>query len=223
MRILGLLSVGLMLITACGRLPLIDSAPPGQAAAAAALCQTPYVPAPWRFVHAISADIPGRRMGRLIGVSVVDPGRRTAEVALMTVEGLVVFAARWDGQVSATRALAPFENNRTAEGLMADIRLLFFPPDGPPASVGRKAGGQPACRYREKDGAAIDVIVDVGRGWEIHRYDLNARLIRAIRAQDLTLSAAGNILLPSEIEIEAHRQPGYHLTLDLLSAEPVED
>ncbi len=218
----GLQGALLALLVACAHLPAIDPPPPGEAAAAAALCRTPYPSSPWQFVHAVSAQTPGGRPERLIGVCVVDPGAGTLEAALMTAEGFVVFSGAWDGALEIFRALPPFDAPRFAQGLMADLRLLFFAPEGPPAAVGRTPAGLPVCRYARGDGSGVDVIVPAGRGWEIRAYGPRGRPIRTVAARGSTAAATGSAILPADIEITAHGPNGYRLSLSLISAEAIE-
>jgi hypothetical protein len=176
---------------------------------------------PWRFVHAISAETESRSLNRLIGVSALDPKNRTIAAVLMTIEGLVVFAARWEGRLTVSRALPPFDNPDFAEGLMADIRLLLFSPAGPSAAIGRNAGGFPICRYKEKDGASVDVVVHDGRGWEINRYDSGGKRTRSATAHDLT-GPAGATRVAGRMALTAYGRSRYRLTLELISAQPTD-
>lgn len=223
MRRWGVLTAALMLLAACTRFPKIEPMPSAEALAAPALCRTPFVQTPWQFVHALSADMPGgSRTGRLIGVTVVDPGPRTLQAALMTVEGLVLFAAQWNGNLAVSRALPPFDSPLFAKGLMADIRLLFLPPEGPPSAIGREDGGLPSCRYMEDDGTAVDVLVAAGQAWEMRRYGPDGRPERTVKARELTSDERGGVPIATYIELTAHGSNGYHLTLNLISSEPVE-
>jgi hypothetical protein len=218
----SILGAAALLLAACTRTPVIDPMPPADALAAAALCRTPFVKGPLELVHAVRADLPGRGTARLIGVSVVDPGPRTIQAALLTIEGIVLFAASWDGGLKVTRALPPFDKALFADGLLADIRLLFFPLPEPPTSVGRTADGLPVCRYTETDGTIVDVTVAAGRGWEISRYDPEGRPTRTVKARNpATVGPEGNSVA-GQMELSAPGRSGYRLTLDLIAAQPVE-
>lgn len=213
------LAAALTMAAACARLPEVLPAPADRGVTAAR-CETPFAAAAWRFVHAISAEMPGGRLDQLIGVSVIDPGTGTVDAVLMTLEGLVVFSARAEDKVSVSRALPPFDRPHLADGLMADVRLLLLAPGGTLSDVGQTAEGHPVCRYAEKSGSTLDVVVENNRGWKIIRYDSRGTPIRTARGLDLPPAPPTGFRPAQKIELTAHGKPGYQLTLTLISAEP---
>ena len=211
----------MLLVAACARLPVIPPLSGRTAETVADSCRMPYAAGSWQFVHALSSEADGARLDRLIGVSVIDTRIRTADAALMTVEGMLVFAAQWNKTLSVSRALPPFDSRQLAEGLMADIRFLFFPPQGHPAAVGQTRGGLPTCRYITAENTTVDVIIDPQRGWEVHRYDPRGRRTRTVKARDLSFPTPEGPPLARKIELTAAGTTTYLLKMDLISAEPI--
>lgn len=210
-----------LLVTACAGLPAITPVDDPAGDGIAEACRRPYAKGVWQFTHAISARAEGGRIDRLLGAALIDSEARTIDAVLMTLEGLSVLEARWDGALSVPRALPPFDRRSLAEGLMADMRLLFFAPEQPPTAVGRAGSGLPVCRYAQPDGTTLDVVVDGGRGWELHVYDSHGRQTRNVRAGDLNGPPGGRAPLPKRLELTATGPYAYRLTLDLVSAEKV--
>jgi hypothetical protein len=210
-----------LLAAACADVPAITPVDGPSAGDIADACRRPYISGRWQFTHAIAARAEGGRIDRLLGVAVVDSGARTVDAVLMTVEGLSVLQARWDGALSVSRALPPFDRRSLAEGLMADMRLLFFPPIEPPSAVGTTSAGLPVCRYAQAEGTTLDVVSDDGRGWELHVYDPHGRQTRSVRARDLEGPPGGRAPLPEKVDLTATGPYAYHLSLELISAEKV--
>ena len=62
----------------------------------------------------------------MLGVVSLDPEANTVECALLSIEGLRLFEAHDDGTLTTRRALPPFDRPALANGMMQDIRLIFF-------------------------------------------------------------------------------------------------
>ncbi len=200
------------LITACAQLPRIRALPFDDASRLN--CDQVFPAGRWQFHHLIKATVGGRAMGRLTGVSVVSTLTGTIECALMTMEGLVLFSARYDGRVTVTRAIAPFDRTGFAEGLVADLRLLYFKPEAPLQAHGQLADGEQVCRYNTPGGAVTDVVVKDPHHWAIHAYSANNRRLRTIEATG-PLAGSGPA---RELTIQSRGLIEYVLELKLIEA-----
>jgi hypothetical protein len=137
----------------------------------------------------------------------------------MTLEGFVLFDARYDQGLTTNRAIPPFDRIEFAKGLMKDIRLIFFKPDGPFVGSGILKDGSPICRYQNPEGRIIDIITFPDNAWEIRQYDKDLRLARTIRASlPTTADGSSQRVIPRRLELKAHGPPGYELSMSLVSA-----
>jgi hypothetical protein len=128
-HILLLLSVlGLML--SCSRLPQVFPASDSADPQPGRTCRGPYPEGDWQLLHSIEATLPGGKKGFLMGLTVISSSDRTARCVIMTLEGFVVFDALYDKQITVKRAIAPFDSEVFANGLIEDINLIFFKPTG---------------------------------------------------------------------------------------------
>lgn len=116
-----------------------------------------------------------------MGVTVISSREKSAHSVLMTIEGLVVFDARYDGQLVINRAVTPFDKEGFAAGLISDIQLIFFMPEGPLLETGNDQDGASVCRYQNPDGHIIDLVLDADHTWHIRQYNAQQRLSRTVR------------------------------------------
>lgn len=182
-------------------------------------CRMPFPDRDWQFVHSIHAALPGGQRAVLIGVTALFPKTGVIECAMMTVEGFILFDARYDGRVVIHRAIPPFDSKAFAWGLIDDIRLIFFPPDGPLIASGTSDDGAFVCRYRTERGMMVDVVIYEDHHWEIRQYDQDSRLIRALKTEPDTRGSAGSQHpIPARLELTALGPSKYVLTLDLIEA-----
>ena len=146
------------IVISCSSLPQVypagDAADPhpGQA------CRGPFPNGDWQLLHSIEATLPGGKKGFLMGLTVISSSNRTAQVVIMTFEGFVVFDALYDKQITVKRAIAPFDSEGFANGLIEDINLMFFKPTGPVMASGFLKSGAAVCRYQKPDGSIVDII-----------------------------------------------------------------
>jgi hypothetical protein len=186
-------------------------------------CRRPFLDGKWQLLHSIEATLPGGAKGGVMGVSIISPAGRTADCILMTIEGLVVFDARYDRQLVVDRAIPPFDSDDFAQGLIKDIQLIFFPPQGPLAETGILENGSSICRHQQPGGQIVDVIIGNGQDWELRQYGRDLRLSRTVKAvygkNDGASVPSG---IPARLELTAHGHPGYTLTMDLLEAVQLE-
>ena len=215
-HILLLLSV-LGLILSCSSLPQVypaaDSADlqPDQA------CRGPFPDGDWQLLHSIEASLPGGKKGFLMGLTVLSSSNRTARVVIMTLEGFVVFDALYDRQITVKRAIAPFDAEVFANGLIEDINLIFFKPSGSILASGFLKSGAAVCRYQKPDGRIEDIISQGEDNWEIRLYLPDYRLARTVKS----IYLADRKGISDKIELNAHGSPGYALVMDLVEAIPL--
>jgi hypothetical protein len=199
---------------ACSNLPEIRPAGPGLHPGLRERCQTAFPAGPGQYVHAIEARLPDDSRAMTLGIVTLDPDRWIIRCVIMTVEGFVLFDARYERAVVVNRAVYPFDSPEFAKSIMADIRLIFFPPGGPFVREGIFSNGFAGCRWLTSDGLAVDVVLHESRGWSIRQYDVSDRLSRQLRAD--VLNPEG---IPERIELTRHTFPRYTLKMKLLQAE----
>ena len=211
-----------LLFMACHSLPLIVPAEQTPVDVAT-VCDAAFPHRAWRMVHTITTDLPGGRKGVMLGVVSLSPATDTIECALLSIEGLRLFEARDDGTLTILRALPPFDRPALAEGMMQDIRMLFFPPGGKPVATGILPSGNPACRYALADGF-LDVIRTPEGIFILECYDRRQRLIRRVEISAChPPGVEGNGTVPCRIHLEATGDNDYRLDLELVEARPVLD
>jgi hypothetical protein len=171
----------------------------------------------WQLLHAIQAELPGGRTLVMLGLTVMSSTGRSCRSVLMTLEGFVVFDGEHDGRLTVHRALPPFDSPHFAEGLMEDIRLVFFAPEGPVVATGTLPDGGAVRRHRLPDGGTVDVELLPGADWRIRRYDASEVLTRTVRARHGLKDQHG---FPEAVELTATGGQDYRLTLTLLEAVP---
>jgi hypothetical protein len=198
-----------LLLVSCAGVPRLAPLQPGEPFSKQ--CAAPFLTKGWRLIHSVSGSFPGGGGTTMIGVTEAVPGRGRLHCVLMSVEGLVLCDATYDGKLSITRGIGPFSNPGMVMGMVRDIQLMLFAPDGP-AETGMVAGAR-ACRY-----SSSEVVTDVSPGpdgtVDLVRYESNTR---SRTARFSRMRADG---LPGRIELQAHGAVGYTLLLDLIEAGP---
>lgn len=208
--------------TACSSLPAISPVDPADGPGHA-FCRAFFPRRAWDMVHSIRTEWPGGRQGVMLGIVSLRPGDDRVDCALLTIEGLRLFEARDDGTLTVQRALPPFDRPVLAEGMLADIRLLFFPPEDPLPTAGRLSTGEPVCRYRLADGTE-DIVQTPSGEIVIARYDKRGRLNRrATIVRCLPEGTADLETVACQVRLEAFRPAAYRLDLKLVEARPVLD
>ena len=204
-----------VLFTSCSTLPAIRPLDAAGTQAAAERCRRPFLEAPHRFVHAIEAGSPERSMGTVLGVTLFDPPSGIARSAILTLEGFVLFDARYDKGVEVFRAVPPFDAPRFGENMIDDIRLIFLAPQGRLLRAGALENGAIACRYEGPRGQTVDVIVRPDDSWEIGTYGDHNEPLRRVEA----FSVINRI--PEAVALTGFFTVDYMLRMTLISAEPV--
>lgn len=216
--LLTLLSGILLLVVACSGLPRVypagDTAQPQIRKA----CEAVFPRGKWQLLHSIETSLPGGHKGFVMGLTVISSVDETVRCVIMTIEGLVLFDAAYDGRVTVKRAVAPFDAENFARGLVRDIRLIFFKPGVVPDETGRLKNGSATCRYRDSDGHIVDVITRVDGNWEIRQYDQQLRVIRTVKG----LRPGDFPGISKRIELTAAGLSRYVLVMDLVEAVPLD-
>lgn len=211
------------LVLSCAGLPTLQQTAGPASAEENPACQALYPKGKWQLLHTLEADLPGNRKGFLMGLTKLSSQERSARCVIMTLEGFVLFDARYEGEVKIERAVAPFDNPAFAHGVMADIRLIFFKPLSDETTTGRLADGATVCRHRLPDGHVIDVVQRGGTLWETRLYQSNHRLKRIVKTMRMENPPPGAPWgIADKIELTALERPGYKLVLDLVEAIPLE-
>ena len=212
-HILLLLSV-LGLILSCSSLPQVYPAGDAADLQPDQACRGPFPDGDWQLLHSIEASLPGGKKGFLMGLTVLSPSNRTAQVVIMTLEGFVVFDALYDKQITVKRAVVPFDSEVFANGLIEDITLIFFKPVGPIMAAGFLKNSTAVCRYQKPDGRIVDIISKGADNWEIRLYLPDFRLARVVKS----IYLADRVGIADKIELNAYGSPGYALVMDLVEA-----
>lgn len=213
--------IAVVLLAACARLPEIIIDPVSAAGGFEPACRMPFPRGTWQLQHAIDATVRGRAMGRLVGVMVLSEPERSIQCALMTIEGLVLFSARYDGRLTVERAVDPFDRPGFADGLIDDLKLIFLAPEAA-GRFGRTAGGDVICRYPHIDHQLTDIVVKDPDHWMINRYNDQGRLLRRVWAEgDAAARKAGRSGIARHITLESRSASDYRLELTLIEAEPI--
>ena len=218
---LGIL-LAVALLCACSRLPQIITDPGTAASAFQPACRMPFPRGTWQLQHAIDATVRGRTMGRLIGVMILSAPGRSIQCALMTIEGLVLFSARYDGRLTVERAVDPFDQPGFADGLIDDLTLIFLAPETA-GRFGRTADGDLICRYPHADHQITDIVVRDPDHWIINRYNDQGRLLRRVSAErEDTAGDAGRSGIARHITLQSRSGSDYRLELTLIEAVPIQ-
>jgi hypothetical protein len=206
------------LSASCARLPRIVPDSRSVSDASSAPC-TVFPSGRWQLTHVIDAIVMGEKKSGLLGVSVLSSSDRSLRCALMTVEGFVLFAGRYDGRLIVERALSPFDRPGFAKGLIDDLILLFFKPDGPLQETGVLPDGVSVCRFGAPAGGTIDVSHRDGHAWAVHKYASRHQLERSVEAWDAADTGSGErIPFPGHLRLKRHGLMGYQLDLRLFEA-----
>lgn len=216
-----LLLFAVAVLTACQSLPAIAPAPPATAPKLHAM-QPPFVQQPWRLVHSIESRWPDGGQGFMLGVLNIDPQTGTLDCAVLSLEGLLLFQARYaDGQLTVARALPPFHHPRMAGRMLEDIRLIFLAPADRVVEQGLGPDGRWTRRYESPLGT-IDVSVTDDENYTIRRFDSRNRLQRQVEiATCRTPETAGTEPVPCRITLKARGPGAYRLDMVLTEAQPL--
>jgi hypothetical protein len=216
-----LLLFTMAVLTACQGLPAIAPAP---RATAPPFHKTPppFVQQPWRLVHSIESRWPDGGQGFMLGVLNIDPLTGSLDCAVLSLEGLLLFQARYaDGQLTVARALPPFHHPQMAARMLEDIRLIFLAPSDRVVEQGLGPDGRWTRRYESSLGT-IDVSGTDDEHYTIRRFDAHHRLQRQVElATCRSPGTAGTEPVPCRITLKARGPGAYRLEMVLTEAQPL--
>ena len=172
----------------------------------------------WQFVHSIEFTMKDGAGPPLIGVTTVNGS--DIGCALITVEGLTLFEAVYQGQerVVVRRALPPFDKPEFSGGLIDDIRAIFQPPKAE-VLTGQLVGAHAICRYKERSGGIVDIEVATDDCWQRKEYSSQSLLLRTIIGRSCRKNGPG--LIPEYLELKTYGQSGYILQMTLIRADNI--
>lgn len=210
-----------MLTVSCSTSPIISPVKSLELTRIQNKCNGVFPIGKWLFVHFIEATLPSEKKAFMVGVTQINPEKKIIHCIMMTIEGLVVFDALYDGKIVIKRGVPPFASENFAKGLISDLQLIFFQPEGRCIEIGVSDTGEWICRYQTDEESTVDVVIHFDNSWTIRRYN-HHRLRRTIQAyfgQDSDLLHKNNI--PERMELIARGGHGYFLNLKLVKAEPL--
>ena len=219
MKHIAWLSIWLLVITACARLPDLKPTASDRIVGGKPACHRQFLKKEWRLVHFIEAQMNDRHMGGFYGVSIISPEPNRIHSVLMTLEGFTLFDGYIDPSLVINRAVAPFDTEAFARGLFSDIRLIFLKPEAMRVEFGILYDGSSACRYWMPDKTVVDMIRETGNRWTLKQYSPKGNLLRTITMDRCEEGAHNqNDRLPCTVAVTGYR-PKYKLELKLLEAE----
>ncbi len=220
MKILCLMLLIALTPVGCAHLPEIHTVEDSAAAGRIAACCDVFPHGKWQFVHAIEIFPPVGSKQTVLGIVQLFSEQRTFHCVLMTIEGLVLFEADFDGAVKIQRALPPLDKPGMADGIVQAISLLFLAPERPCATAGLSKDAAWICRYPYAEQGLEDVVVQAGGLWEIRCYNQSRRLMSTIAPMAGEDLHAGE--LPSHVALKVYGLGGYELRMSLIEAVPLE-
>ncbi|MFH2005828.1 MAG: hypothetical protein ABI333_04485 [bacterium] len=168
-----------LLLVGCSAVPRLRTVDSATRAAIEQQCRARFPGGSWRAVHTIHARMPLGYRSAMIGIAVGSAEQDRLRLVAMAPEGMTLLdAIHHQGRVQLVRAVPPFDRLAFVHGMLADVRMLFFAPQGKPTAVGKLKGGHAVCRWRARDGSVIDVHPRTPEQWGIKRYDPSGSLIR---------------------------------------------
>ncbi|MDP1992450.1 MAG: hypothetical protein Q8K00_15695, partial [Syntrophales bacterium] len=108
-RLIPILLVTLGL-SACASVPILKPLDPALKTVVEEGCRRPFLLSKYRLVHALEMGLPNGKRETAIGIVVADPRTRRLQMALMTIEGFVLFAAESGETLVVNRAVPPFDS-----------------------------------------------------------------------------------------------------------------
>jgi len=204
----------------CAGLPKLDPVIPSVIPEIQKRCSDVFLEGKWRFVHLIEFTMPGNKKSFVMGITVISPEERKIESVIMTIEGFVLLDAYYDQKVVINRGVPPFDSIDFARGMMDDIKLMFFKPEGRLIESGMTGDGSHTCRYKNDAGRVIDVITNSRWEWEIRKYNPGGNLIKTVKADhcEKMPGSPNKISFPSRIRLASFGINRYALAFELKEA-----
>ena len=210
-----LVPVAFFFLLSCAQIPTIAPLPAKPLFEQASECHRVFPAGNWQFLHTVKAVLPGEKILVAMGLTMISSQLRSVRCVIMTVEGLVVFDGEYDQHLTVHRAFAPFDSMDFAEGLLDDIRLIFFKPEGPLAAFGQSKEESIVCRHENPDGRIVDIGLNPDGSWELRRYDQAKHLTRTVTAMAHNWN---DTEFPASIELVAQGHQKYKIVMTLVEA-----
>ncbi len=177
-------------------------------------CTVMFPAGPWESVHKIEANF-GGGSSFLIGVTKGESSERRFETILLTPEGFVLFnAERRVTGFSIRKAVAPFDSQAFARGLIEDVSLLFLPPAGRPKTWKKEANGKMICKWKDPE-HSTEIMGSMEDGWQIVRRDNDGDVTKEVFLSGPFISGVA-----SRIEFRAFQPATYTLKMNLIQTSP---
>ena len=207
----------LTVLSACAHRP--DTAPASKQVAEKIQteCETIFPQENWQLLHRIQTRLPFGKKDTLLGLIQIYPKTRKLHCVLMTIEGLVLFEADYDDTLSIQRAVPPFDQEGFAEGLLADISLIFFKPAAVKMTAGTTTLGEKICRYELSNDQLEEILPLPQNQREIRLYTRKRKLYRRVVFQPQSKP----LKIAKQIELKTDGFFGYQLNLTLIEAKPL--
>lgn len=209
-----------VLTAACAHLPEIRPAGTPEARRQAAECSAIFPRGEWQYTHAIELFPPAGTRQTVLGIIQLSSENRTFHCVMLTIEGLVLLEADYDGHTEIQRAIPPLDRPGVAEGMVRDILLIFFTPEQPCLAAGYSRDGDRICRYPDDDQGHEDIVLKTDGVWQIRHYDASHKLLRTV--SPMTQADIRPDSPPSRVELVAHGLAGYRLRMRLVEAIPLD-
>jgi hypothetical protein len=208
----------LLLPVACAQLPELRPVR-GTSPFPADICDHVFPQGDWQFLHVLEATPPSGDKQTLLGLSQLSSTRKTGKFVIMTIEGMVLFEAHVDDGIDVKRAVPPFDRPGMAQGIVDDLRLIFFAPDPSTRITGALDNGDRVCRFALPGGGTQDIEVHSDAGWTIYQYNRSNRITRSVQP----VPSRGRSVhgMPNQLILDAPGPVGYRLIITLLEAEPL--
>jgi hypothetical protein len=214
-RIILILLVTLAL-SGCASIPILKPLDPVLKIAVEEGCRRPFLSSKYRLVHALEMVMPDGKKGTAIGIVVADPFTQRLQMALMTLEGFVLFTAESGETLTVHRAIPPFDSPGFSKRMEEDIRLAFFLPAKEPQDWGRGEEDEAVCRFGRADGGFVDVSMAGSGIVEIRLYKKGGDLRKRVAIPSFNRDG-----LAESIEIRSDTWPSYTLHLRLIEGEAI--
>lgn len=220
MKSITFLLILLLGTVSCTGLPKIDPVNLSRIPEIHKRCSDVFLEGKWRFVHLIEFTMPGNKKSFVMGITVISPEERKIESVIMTIEGFVFLDAYYDQKVVINRGIPPFDSIDFVIGMMDDIKLMFFKPEGSLIESGIYGDGSHVCRYKNDAGRVVDVITNSGCDWEIRQYNPGGTLIKTVKADRCkkVLDSPNKIDFPGRIKLASNGINRYALAFELKEA-----
>ncbi|MFO7802047.1 MAG: DUF3261 domain-containing protein [Desulfovermiculus sp.] len=222
MRFFWAIILGMLLCTACSQLPPVQPFPADERPTQGQW-ESKFPKQKRLYIHSIQAVFAGQGRRTFMGITRVDPQTRDIRCNILTVEGMLLFDATLrQEELEIGHQVPPFDSQHFARGLMQDIQLVFFPPQGKIVARGMTDSQAPIRRFQVSEQETIDLIVPPdNQAWILHKY-VDAKLVRSVKAQDPISqeSKSHAYAPPRSMELTAHgEEMDYTLRMELLETE----